>query len=454
MSKYVVFSLLVTWNYLMGVKFVVAESFTAEATDRAVDWIKSQQDPATLLWPKGERTAASLALLARYPYRFEEGVVKSEERKQELAMELAGVTIDFLTFINSAQLKASQGGKELSNPLEGLDDTTLLEVSAALRGHCVVDLADFQGFNLEQEFVRRLTESETDPLPSQHLYGGYVLALCNAKHGFSDQQVEKLGQIRRCTTCPFYVAEVSMNILATSCMTGNARAVKTKAPRLLKRMGQLRRIRAGLVRRLELSESSDGGFGDYVSTALAVQALVRTETRIVDQKLLDRSMYNLMSYQNEDGSFGGSIGMTALAIPAMTGQTAADLQEGIVCPETTTRKKQSNPLDSFHRLYIVLNDDVYSKQVFRFNLEVRHGTGFVQALTGFARKNRKTFQLSLRRSLGGPVIAKINGLEGLPGSRWKVYTTSPATGRILVTGSLRDFTILKDTQVELSLEFD
>ena len=33
-----------------------------------------------------------------------------------------------------------------------------------------------------------------------------------------------------------------------------------------------------------------------------------------------------MSYQNEDGSFGGSIGMTALAIPAMTGQTAADLQ--------------------------------------------------------------------------------------------------------------------------------
>ena len=33
-----------------------------------------------------------------------------------------------------------------------------------------------------------------------------------------------------------------------------------------------------------------------------------------------------MSYQNENGSFGGSIGMTALAIPAMTGQTAADLQ--------------------------------------------------------------------------------------------------------------------------------
>ena len=33
-----------------------------------------------------------------------------------------------------------------------------------------------------------------------------------------------------------------------------------------------------------------------------------------------------MSYQNKDGSFGGSIGMTALAIPAMTGQTAADLQ--------------------------------------------------------------------------------------------------------------------------------
>ena len=69
MSKYVVISLLVTWNYLMGVKFAVAESFTAEATDRAIDWIKSQQDPATLLWPKGERTAASLALLARYPYR-------------------------------------------------------------------------------------------------------------------------------------------------------------------------------------------------------------------------------------------------------------------------------------------------------------------------------------------------------------------------------------------------
>ena len=47
-------------------------------------------------------------------------------------------------FSNFRQLKASQGGKELSNPLEGLDDTTLLEVSAALRGHCVVDLAEFQ----------------------------------------------------------------------------------------------------------------------------------------------------------------------------------------------------------------------------------------------------------------------------------------------------------------------
>ena len=45
---------------------------------------------------------------------------------------------------NYRQMKALDAGKELSNPLEGLDDTTLLEVSAALRGHCVVNLADFQ----------------------------------------------------------------------------------------------------------------------------------------------------------------------------------------------------------------------------------------------------------------------------------------------------------------------
>ena len=80
----------------------------------------------------------------------------------------------------------------------------MMEVAGALRGHCV-DVTNFYGHDLEEEFQRRLQSPDTHPL-----YGGYALALCNGKRGFSDAQVDRLADIKRCTTCPFYVAEVLM----------------------------------------------------------------------------------------------------------------------------------------------------------------------------------------------------------------------------------------------------
>jgi len=397
------------------------------------------------MWPPGERVTASLAMLSSNPFRSRSG---SNVTKEELAMELAGVTIDFLSFVRAAQVDGDDTNVGVgSNPLAAIDDTTLMEIGGAVRGHCA-DVTDFYGYNLEAEFLRRLRSPE-----NHHLYSGYALALCNSKKGFSDAQVERLADIKRCPTCPFYVAEVSMSLLASSCMSANAASQAYQSPRVVRRRNRLRRIRTELVRRLEAAEKSltRGGFGGFIPTAMAVQALVRTETDLVDQRFLDRNMQKLMSYQKDDGSFGSTIGHTALAIPALTGQTAADLQDSLICPEKS-RLRSSPVKDSTHTVHIAIHDKIYSKQVFRFSYQVKHKTNFIRGLSGFARKNQSTFEFVLRRSPGGPIIYRVNGLEGVPGSRWKVYILSSNSKTLL--SDLRAYSVEKDTRFELALEYD
>jgi len=392
------------------------------ATERAMAYLLSERDPVDGTWPPGERAAAAVGLLIRNPRRHDQET-KTEEGRLRIQLEAQSIAVDFLTTIRNIQARGSEG----DTPLSRIDDTSLLQLSAALRGLCV-DQRNFHGYNLIGECVRRMRAAEAE---STVVYGGMVLAVCNARRKLTIDQIQKLAQLQRCPDCPFFVEEVSMNLLAASCVAS------------VTRKGSQRHLLAGdtitkdLAKKLVLAVEKEEWEVGFTGTALAVQALVRVDAGLVGRGVINRGIRRLISYQKEDGSFGSSISYTALALPALTGQTAADLGTTLCQPPPI---KEDQDLT----VYIVIRDEVYSKQSTRIHIKVdksgaaaTRGTTLRSALVKFSRDNKDTFDLKLKRSASGPLISKINNLSHNPasGARWSVYRVAPLGTRIDVTKS-------------------
>ena len=305
-------------------------------------------------------------------------------------------------------------------------------MGAALNGMCA-DQRNFHGYNLVHEYLRRIRHQDTV------LYGGFVLAVCNSKRGIALPQINRLNKIKPCPTCPFYVEEVSMNILAASCVAATSR-------RGSPRHNAVKQVIPTLVRHLVARQESDGGFGDFMATAMATQALVRAESDLIDKNDVARAIRRLLKDQKEDGSFGSSIGNTALAMPALTGQTLADLRTNS-CPKLGK---------STYTVSIVVSDELHSKQSFRFHLDVDvdENQNLGREIQRFSRSNPETFNLRLRRGPQGPIISKINQLSGHAGARWKVYEISPDGRRLDLGPTWGSTEITKDSRFEIVLSYN
>ena len=251
-----------------------------------------------------------------------------------------------------------------------IDGTALLEFMASLRGLCI-DQRDYFGYNLVRECVRRFQSPQT------FMYGGMALALCNARRDFSGEQIRNLANIRRCPTCPFHPEEVSMNLLAAICIADNYKDGSTK-DRIAKEE-VIPKLVSKIIARQNLK---DGGFGGFMATALAVQSLNRADSNLVQDHVASRGLTRLLEFQKLDGSFGESIGFTSLAMPALTGQTVADLRK-VTCP---------NRNSEHHIVSFIVDDSVYSKQKVTGHIKVEDGTLLVRAFQRYSKRNPHTFK--------------------------------------------------------------
>ena len=139
------------------------------------------------------------------------------------------------------------------------------------------------------------------------------------------------------------------------------------------------------IKYLDTVQEKDGGFGSLFATSLAIQA--KLSTKVKAEFDMDAAWMNLKTSQKPDGSFGHSVTFTAIALPALTGQTLIDVKR-VVCPDPEVAKKASPTLTVAYEL----EDLVFSQQRFSGHMVVQKGTTLQDALLNYAKENPTIFK--------------------------------------------------------------
>lgn len=356
------------------------EDAITESGKKAFKYLQKKLEENRAEFMPGERAAGLLGLLTGSK------AYESKKKNDRLLQGKGGilysnsVAIDFLTRIN--EIKEEHDG--VSQPLEYLDNTSLIQYMGITRAYCL-DPKRYYGFDLYHEVERRL-KTRNDALD-----GGLILALCNTNYPVENEIVDNF--LNSSTLEPvssrLYVPEISLKLLATLCMEkklgkevidmSNEEHVKATG----NSRGHFQQLTTELSNKLqEYFRETGGSFGKYFQTALATQPLnsISAMTR-----LYFHSIPALVHMQNEDGSFGDSVPLTALALPAITHITPSDLND-IHCPAPSTN-------DSVLTLSYVIQDKVLTDQRTTGHIFVSKGTKFISNLKQHTRQNHHTFDL-------------------------------------------------------------
>ncbi|XP_028395936.1 transcobalamin-2-like [Dendronephthya gigantea] len=177
-------------------------------------------------------------------------------------------------------------------------------------------------------------------------YFGYslsVIALCNAGQPVPNEVVQELlkGAYRKVS---YHSSDIDSLILqALSCVAYSPYATMESKVYEASDM---------IVRRLILKQNrTSGAFGNQISTALVVMALQAARVH-TDSYYCDKAMRNILTYQNDEGSFG-SILANIPVIPSLLGQSFISLKY-LSCPAEQTSTVEPPPIIRVH-VQIVFN---------------------------------------------------------------------------------------------------
>lgn len=338
------------------------------AGKQALKFLRNQLKRNNGVFMQGERAAGVLGLLAgSKAYEKEKKHSRLLNGKGGQLLEIS-VAIDFLMQIQEIKRR---NPKSL-NPLEHMDYTSLIQYMGVVRAYCL-DHKNYYGFDLYNEVERRL-KNKYDPLD-----GGLILALCNTKYPVENEILAKFlnGTVKELPSSPFYVAEISLKLLATICMDKKMSGEQ-----------KLQDIKLELSSKLEEYFSRTGGFfGGFIDSALATQPLNSVNSLT---EVYFHSIPNLIHMQKADGSFGSSVPFTSIALPSITHITPSELN--LIDCSAKEKGRISNPGLIFS---YVIQDTVITDQRSTNHFYVPNGAKFISAMKEHSRVNPHTFKLQI-----------------------------------------------------------
>merc|ERR1719322_663054 len=417
--------------YSDGTAYRECEESVMEAGKKGFSYLKNQLKKNNGIFLEGERAAGVLGLLAG-SQAYETSKKFKRRFKGRGGNQLSNsIGLDFLTRIN--ELKKEYPSS--THPLEHLDYTSLIQYMGITRAFCL-DPKDYFGYDLYSEVERRLNDNE-----DEKLNGGLYLALCNTKYPVSNEIIEKQlwGIVQEPPTSPFYIAEVSLKLLASICMEQASR----ESPNINK---DNMAIKSALSDKLNQYFDSHGTFGKFLDIALATQPL---NSFAEYSKLYLRSIPELLGMQKKDGSFGGSVPFTAVALSSITHITSTDLNS-IKC-EYSDKPKGANG-KPIVRLSYVIEDKVITGQRTASNFHVPEGSKLVSALHGHAKANPHTFDLVINENGKFTKIISWNGIENKDNLQayWRVQKDLGNGALADITDKLGHEAVFQDTKYIIS----
>jgi len=413
-----------------------------QAGMNALKFLRKQLRSNSGVFMPGERAAGVLGLLAGS--KAYEKVKKFDRLLKGKGGQLLAnsVAIDFLTDMKHIEREHP----ESSQPLEYLDYTSLIEYMGVVRAYCL-DSKDYYGYDLFHEVQRRL-KTENDALD-----GGLILALCNTKLPIDNETLNKLinGTIKEPSSSRLYVPEISLKLLATLCVEKKITRITGKSEMDLKAFKdhkqKLQELKSDLGNYLQQYFLETGGtFGGFIETSLATQPLNKITSKT---ELFLHSLPALINTQKDDGSFGGSVPFTAIALPSISHIISSEFDE-IECPRVTRRKWQDGSVKII--LSYVMQDKVISQQRTTGHLFVHNGAKLISALKKHSEQNPHTFKLKI---IEGGVITKIDSWNNIGNkdnlqAYWKVQKDLGNGNYDDITEKLDKETLFRDTKYMFS----
>jgi len=208
----------------------------------------------------------------------------------------------------------------------------------------------------------------------------------------------------------------------------------------LKNKNSLIALEEELSDKLEVHYEGNQDFGGFFETALAIQPLSQIPSKT---ELLFKSIPRLIRMQKNDGSFGGSVAFTSIALPSMSHTSSSELNE-IKC-----RRK---PDRSGLILSYVVHDKVVSNQRSKSHFLVPKGAKLIAELRKHSEENPHTFNLTITNTLIGPSIESWNGIknDGTLQAYWKIQKVLPLGDYKDITEHLERETVDEDTHYIIS----
>jgi len=417
--------------------YLECEKSVTDAGEKGFQFLTKQLKRNGGIFMAGERAAGVLGLLAG-SQAYEDSKRFQRRIKGRGGNQLSNsIGLDFLIRID----ELTKEYPETQNPLEKIDYTSLIQYMGITRVFCQ-NPKDYYGYDLYNEVVRRLKAND-----DEKLNGGLFLALCNTVDALPIEILDKQlkGTVQEPITSPFYVAEVSLKLLASICTEKKLSSQVKDVENNIAFEGynkQLSTIKKDLSGKLEKYFEIHGTFGKFLDVALATQPLNSLHEY---SKLYLRSIPDLLEMQKSDGSFGSSVPFTSVALSSITHITSSDLNT-ISCGVRDDAKDQNgNPIV---RLSYVIEDKVITGQRTTSNFNVPKGSKLISALQENSKLNPYTFKLIVNEIGAFTKIVSWNEIENKDNLQayWRVQKDT-GNGLLLdITDKLGHEALFQDTR--------
>ncbi|TRY64197.1 hypothetical protein TCAL_15174, partial [Tigriopus californicus] len=296
--------------------------------------------------------------------------------------------------------------------IDAVDDSLLTQFVGAFQLACL-DITNIYGYDLAAEMANRLHKQ----FPVSVSLGPLVLGLCSNGKKVSPRVIHFLKHFvhenpdKRRDYQLYELERACLNLVALKCLRDDDRY---QAPDEKKRIDEAFQSNLGFIQSLEVG---DNGYGTLYKTSLALQALGHGGPH--EQSLRDQ----LISLQKPDGSFGGSVVVTALVIPAISNFSAQDIKDA-----PCSRPSILDTTDKdFVKINYEITENIVSKQSVVGQILAKPGGNLDEAFKAYQKENPLVLDYESESTPFGQVIRQINGIERRDNLQWYIYKVDPKT---------------------------
>jgi len=389
-----------------------------EASARGAEYLLRAASRDTLQWQPKEAAGAFLAVASRYP---DEWRNRPDQSARAIAVK-NGVRMSLMQLITSRR------------GYSGVDNSQLAQYLGAIKVMCDDPRAWAGGHNLLREAERR---AERGVAPISPGNAGLSLTLCTAGLKVPKVMLNRLGMVPRNSTRTRSVCRdvcferAALSVLALSCVFRDK--VNEYDKSYVKTL-----LRTNLYwLHYDYTETDLlNAPANIFKLVLLLQAMHDSPIKLTsfmtsaDQ---DRVARRLMALQRPNGSWGDSVAVTAVVVPALMNYTPQYIRY-LKCfkDREATVGEVRVVADGDVAFRVEISEDAFHSQAFVGDMVAREGATLLDAIRSYEQQYPEVLQVNVTENALGAFITDINSVTNRRGLAWSVVGDEEDISKIRV----------------------